>query len=70
VACTTVDRNTTTLARWIADKRPAAVHVREMQRNVRLPGLTTAEAIHGACAALVEAAWLGARSRRDPAQAT
>jgi Protein of unknown function (DUF3987) len=62
-ACTTVDRNTTTLARWIADKRPAAVHVREMQRNVRLPGLTTAEAIHGACAALVEAAWLGERDR-------
>jgi hypothetical protein len=58
-ACTELDRNTATLARWIAKDRPAAIHVRNMQRDVRLPGLTTAEAIHAACRALVEAGWLG-----------
>jgi hypothetical protein len=44
-ACTDLDRNTATLARWIKKERPNAVHVREMQRNVRLPGLTTADTI-------------------------
>jgi putative DNA primase/helicase len=60
-ACTTLDRNTATLARWIAKKRPlpTAIHVRDMQRKERLPGLTTAEAIHAACKALIEAGWLG-----------
>ena len=47
-ACTDLDRNTTTLARWIAKERPDAVHVRTMQRNIRLPGLTTADAIETA----------------------
>jgi hypothetical protein len=58
-ACTELDRNTATLARWIASKRPDAIHVREMQRKVRLPGLTTAKAIHATCKALIEAGWLG-----------
>lgn len=58
-ACTQKDRNTATLARWLAGKRPPAVHVREMQRKIRLPGLTTAEAIHDACESLVEHGWLG-----------
>jgi hypothetical protein len=57
-AYTVVDRNTATLARWIAKGRPTEVHVRQLQRNVRLPGLNTAEAIHDACNALVEAGWL------------
>jgi 5S rRNA maturation endonuclease (ribonuclease M5) len=58
-ACTTADRDTATLARWIARERPTEIHVRHMQRKVRLPGLTTASAIHAACAALIEAGWLG-----------
>jgi hypothetical protein len=60
-ACTNLDRDTATLARWIAKERPLpdAIHVREMQRKVRLPGLTTADAIHAACKALIEAGWLG-----------
>jgi hypothetical protein len=58
-ACTFLDRNTATLARWIAKERPDAIHVRNMQRKVRLPGLTTADAIHAACSALIEAGWLG-----------
>jgi hypothetical protein len=58
-ACSDADRNVTMLARWIAKERPDSVHVRDMQRNVRLPGLTTAAAIHAACKALVEAGWLG-----------
>jgi hypothetical protein len=58
-ACSAADRNTTMLARWIVKERPSEIHVRNMQRKVRLPGLTTAEAIHGACNALIEAGWLG-----------
>jgi hypothetical protein len=44
---------------WKAEVKAALIHVRNMQRKVRLPGLTTAEAIHGACNALIEAGWLG-----------
>jgi hypothetical protein len=54
----TLDRNTTTLARWIIKEKPTEIHVRHMQRVVRLPGLSDAEAIHDACMALVEAGWL------------
>jgi hypothetical protein len=57
-ACTELDRNTATLARWVKEQRPDAVHVREMQRKIRLPGLTTADTIHATCKALVEAGWL------------
>ena len=52
------DRDAATLARWIAKERPAEVHVRTLQRDVRLPGLTTAEAIHAAAAVLVDAGWV------------
>jgi hypothetical protein len=58
-ACPAADRNAATLARWIAQERPTEVHVRRLQREVRLPGLTTAEAIHSASRVLVDAAWLG-----------
>ena len=51
-------RNAATLARWIAKTKPASVHVRTLQRDVRLPGLHTAEAIHAAAHHLVEAEWL------------
>jgi hypothetical protein len=57
-ACTQADRNITTLARWVAQERPAEVHVRTMQREERLAGLTDAETIHAACRALVDAGWL------------
>jgi hypothetical protein len=46
--CTWLDRNTTTLARWIAKKRPNAIHVREMQRAIRLPGLTNPRRLQSA----------------------
>ncbi len=54
------DRNAVTLARWIRRTRPKKVHVRELQREARLPGLATAEAIHAACGVLAEASWLRA----------
>jgi hypothetical protein len=38
--------------------RPDEIHVRELQRKIRLPGLKTAEDIHAAAAVLVEAGWL------------
>lgn len=52
------ERDAATLARWILAERPAELHVRHMQREVRLPGLRTAELIRAAANALVEADWL------------
>lgn len=57
-AATPGQRRATTLARWIWKTRPPVVHVRTLQREVRLPGLTDADTIHSACGALIEAGWL------------
>jgi len=57
-AIPTADRNAATLARWIKSEHPGEVYVRHLQREVRLPWLTTADAIHTAAAVLVEADWL------------
>ncbi len=51
-------RNIATLARWIVKTRPNEVHVRYLQRDVRLPGLSEAATIHEACDGLIEAGWL------------
>jgi hypothetical protein len=61
-AASQADRNAATLARWIRRERANEVHVRHLQREVRLPGLNNADAIHGAAAVLVEAGWLAAPS--------
>ena len=53
-AATPDQRRAATLARWIWKTRPAVVHVRTLQRETRLPGLTSAEPIHAACAELIE----------------
>lgn len=45
---TPLDRNARTLAEWILSSRPREVHVRHLQRAVRLPGLRTAEQIQAA----------------------
>ena len=55
-----VERRAATLARWIIKERPDEVHVRRMQREVRLPGLRSAEQIKEAAKALVDADWLRA----------
>jgi hypothetical protein len=59
-ATSEADRNAATLARWIVNMqpRPIEVHVRHLQREVRLVGLSEAAAIHEACEVLVEARWL------------
>ncbi len=57
-AATQAERNAATLARWIKRERAAEVHVRRLQREVRLPGLGDAAKIHAAAAVLVEAGWL------------
>jgi hypothetical protein len=57
-AATEGERKAATLARWIVAERPAELHVRHLQRDVRLPGLRTAEQIRSAADALVEADWL------------
>lgn len=51
-------RNAATLARWILDARPTEVHIRHLQRAVRLPGLRTAGQIREAAELLVAAGWL------------
>src|SRR5206468_624867 len=56
-AATERERGAATLARWIVAERPAELHVRHLQRDVRLPGLRTAEQIRVAADALVEADW-------------
>ena len=57
-AATDVERAAATLARWIIKERPLEVHVRLLQREVRLPGLRAADQIKKAADALVEADWL------------
>jgi hypothetical protein len=57
-ASTKQDRNAATLARWIYKTRPPEVHVRRLQREIRLPGLKVADDIHAAAHVLVEADWL------------
>jgi hypothetical protein len=63
-AATQAERNAATLARWIVRERAKEVHVRRLQREVRLPGLNTAKLIHDAATVLVEADWL-AQAERD-----
>jgi hypothetical protein len=57
-AATPAERNAATLARWVVREKPDEVHVRRMQREIRLTGLTRAADIHNAAAVLVEADWL------------
>ena len=57
---TDAERNAATLARWILEERPHDVHVRRLQRDIRLPGLRSAEQIKAAAKTLVDADWLRA----------
>jgi hypothetical protein len=52
------ERAAAAVARWVITARPTEVHVRHLQREVRLPGLRTAEQIREAAGVLVEADWL------------
>jgi len=60
---TEIERTAATLARWIFKQRPDQVHVRHLQREVRSPGLRSAEQIRKAAGALAEAEWLRAPLR-------
>jgi hypothetical protein len=51
-------RSAATLARWILETRATEVHIRHLQREVRLHGLRTAAQIREATAALVAGGWL------------
>src|SRR5260221_7699369 len=51
-------RGAATVSGWIFAERPTELYVRHVQRNVRLPGLRTAEQIKRAADALLEADWL------------
>jgi hypothetical protein len=58
-----VERNAATLARWIFKEQPNEVHVRQLLREVRLPGLRSAEQIKAAANLLIEADWLKAPAK-------
>jgi hypothetical protein len=60
---TDVERDAATLTRWILKERPDEVHVRTLIREVRLPGLRSAEQIKKAADLLVEADWLQAPAK-------
>lgn len=53
-----IDGDAATLARWMLGTRATEVHIRHLQRKVRLPGLHTAARIHGAVERLVALNWL------------
>jgi hypothetical protein len=57
-AVTSEEKNSATLAKWIKANGPKEVYVRDLQRKTRLPGLKSAEEIHQAAMALVDADWL------------
>jgi hypothetical protein len=57
-AATESERAAATIARWIVKVRPDYVHVRHLQRKVRLPGLRDAEKIKQGAGVLVDADWL------------
>jgi hypothetical protein len=52
------ERRMAVLARWILRTQAAEVHVRHLQRKVRLPGLRDAETIKDTCNRMIEAGWL------------
>ena len=54
------ERNAATLARWILKEHPHDMHVRRLLREVRLPGLRSAEHVKAAAKILVDADWLRA----------
>ena len=58
-----VEHNAATLARWIFKEQPNEVHVRTLLREVRLPGLRSAEQIKKTADLLVEADWLRAPAK-------
>ncbi|HRF07461.1 MAG TPA: DUF3987 domain-containing protein [Xanthobacteraceae bacterium] len=53
-----VERNATTLARWITKNKPANINLRELRRTTGLPGLTEADDVSAAADELVAAGWL------------
>ena len=53
-----LERDVARLARWILKNRPNEVHVRRMLREVRLPGLRSADRVKAAAKVLVEVGWL------------
>jgi hypothetical protein len=57
---TIVEHNAATLAQWIVKERPEDIHVRALLREIRLPGLRSAEQIKAAAKILVDADWLRA----------
>jgi hypothetical protein len=57
-AATAQDQNTAALARWILSSHAREVHVRHLQRTVRLSGLRKAGQIEQAAAALIAHYWL------------
>ena len=58
-----LERNAAAIAGWIIETGATEVHIRHMQRKVRLPGLRLAEDIRAALDFLVDSDWLVAPPR-------
>ncbi|MEH6477304.1 MAG: DUF3987 domain-containing protein [Sneathiella sp.] len=58
------ERNAAVLAKWITKNRIERINTRELQRQVRLPGLRKAAEIRPAIEVLVDAGWLRAEPTR------
>ena len=57
-AASDAERRVATLARWVLKTQATEVHIRHLQRKVRLPGLRDAATIKDTCERMVEAGWL------------
>jgi hypothetical protein len=57
-AATDIERRVATLARWVLKTWAAEVHIRHLQRKVRLPDLRNAATIKATCEEMVKAGWL------------
>ena len=54
-AASDAERRVATLARWVLKKQATEVHIRHLQRKVRLPGLRDAGTIKETCERMIEA---------------
>jgi hypothetical protein len=57
-AASDAERRVATLARWVLKTQATEVHIRHLQRKVRLPGMRDAATIKDTCDRMVEAGWL------------
>ena len=58
------ERNAATLAKWFLRERPETINLRDLRRNIRLPGMQTAEAVKAAVKNLKDGCWVFEAGKR------